>query len=114
MVPFDWKTPFGYLVAWVFEAVSIGSITIAITTTLCLVFASSCLFVAIATDDMSQNLTNFHADLNTSRRHDQEELMERFCEIIRTFSSTKEYEPYQKIWCEKTLTKNETHHILGL
>lgn len=89
MVPFDWKTPFGYLVAWIFEAVSIGGITIAITTTLCLVFASSCLFVAIAADDMSQNLTIFNIDLNRSQRHGHEELMERFCDIIRTFSSTK-------------------------
>lgn len=90
MLPFDWKAPVGYLVAWFFEVVATCGVNIALTMTYCLIFASAWLFITITAEDLSQKLTIFNIDVKSSRRQNHDELKESFCDIIWTYSSTKE------------------------
>lgn len=72
------------------EVLAISDINVAVSATFSLIFASSWLFVTIAADDLTQKLYIFKSDVKVLHQHDQEELMERFYDIIRLYSNTKE------------------------
>lgn len=89
MLPFDWKTPFGYFVAWLSE-ISGCFATYAVEIPLnSLIFASSWLLITI-NDDLTQELAAFNDDLKTLNKSDHLELVRRFCDIIQLYSDAKE------------------------
>lgn len=91
MLPFDWKTPLGYAVASLAEAVAFSAVCVGVIPVLSLVFASSWLFIIIADDDITHKLAAFSNDVQISHEHYQEELMRRrFCDIIQLYSNAKQ------------------------
>lgn len=89
MLPFDWKTPFGYLGAWLSEVTGCFA-TYAVAIPLNgFIFASSWLFIAI-NDDLTEELATFNTDLGTLNENGYLDLMQRFCDIIQLYSDAKE------------------------
>ena len=87
-MPFNWKTPFGYFVAWLTEAS--GAVGVFTTCTLVFMFMfDSCqLFVFIAED-----ITNELADFNDAVKKpnaNHEELMDRLSNSLQAYSDAKE------------------------
>lgn len=91
MFPFEWKTPFGYIEAWLSETVGISVVNTVMVLVLVLIFASSSFFNTIADDDLTQKLSIFNKDVRTSngRGRDHRELMRRFGGIIQLYSDAK-------------------------
>jgi hypothetical protein len=57
---------------------------------LSLIFASSWLFITIADRDLTQELAAFNTDVEKSDGKDHNELVRRFCNIIKLYSDAKE------------------------
>ena len=87
-MPFNWKTPFGYLVAWCGQAAGWSVvITVAIPHfTFC--FGSSLIFIFIA-KDITKDLVDFN-DIVKAPNVNLDDIMERFCNMIRLYSDAKE------------------------
>lgn len=88
--PFDWKTPFGYTVAWISETVAISAAGAIVLSVMFLILGSSWLFLTVADHDLTKELAAFNIDVKTSAEKDHEELMQRFCNIMQVFSDVKE------------------------
>lgn len=99
MLPFQWKTPFGYLLAW-FNTF-FGALTgiLSAPPFYNSIFASSWLFVIIADDDLKEELAAFNNDVKTSKGSDRAEIRQRFYSIIQSYWDAKEYE----LACKKRL-----------
>lgn len=87
--PFDWKTPSGYLMAWVGQCAGVGTIITIPITFFNTVFGSKWLFMVIA-EDITNDLAAFNSDtvkkLNESNRAGS---MTRFCAIIQLYTNAK-------------------------
>lgn len=96
MLPFEWKTPFGYLLAW-FNTF-FGALTgiLSAPPFYNSIFASSWLFVIIADDDLKEELAAFNNDVKTSKGSDRAEIRQRFYSIIQSYWDAKEYELTRK------------------
>lgn len=85
MLPFDWKTPFGYCVAWFSQTLACTAIILADIPYFTLIFASSWLFV-VMTGDLKQELAAYKIDINT---FDEAESVCRFCSIVQSYTDAK-------------------------
>lgn len=84
-LPFEWKAPFGYLVAWFAQlaaTVAIANFGIGFFN---IVFASSWLFIVIA-EDLTSDMNAFNNTIESLRRT---ELMIRFYNIVKSYSVAK-------------------------
>lgn len=86
--PFDWKTPSGYLVAWLAQFAGSISITITAIAFFNIVLGSCWLFIVF-----SKDITNDVAAFNVkiSKADDQAKLMEQFCNLIQIYSDAKRW-----------------------
>lgn len=89
MLPFDWKTPNGYFVAWLSEITGCFATCAVEIPFNSLIFASSWLFIAI-NDDLTRELVAFNVDLETLNKNGYLEFVRRFCDIIQLSSDAKE------------------------
>lgn len=87
--PFDWKTPHGYLVAYLSDCVGCVSLASAFIQFLNLLIGSCWLFIYIA-DDITSDLAAFNADIETTEHNRAVELLTRLCDIIRIYSDAKQ------------------------
>lgn len=85
---FEWKTPFGYLLAFIFQGG--GNMCIAWTYAQFTSFAfGSCWLFIFMAKDITRDLDAFNADVKKSKGK-QAELMGRFCDGIQMFSDAKQ------------------------
>lgn len=88
-LPFDWKTPFGYLVAWLAQFAAHIALNTSVIPFFIQMFSTSWLFASII-DDLTNELVAFNNDIKTSRGKKHEKLKQDFCKIIRLYSHAKE------------------------
>lgn len=87
--PFDWKTPFGYLIASIGVVISVFDVVSVFVPLLCFA-VSSILTAMFLTDDIVNNLTIFNNFTKKSTEH-LEETKQQLCNIIQDFSQTKQF-----------------------
>lgn len=91
--PFDWKTPFGYLVAWSGECAGVTAVTITVIPFFGMIFASNWLFIVIV-EDMTGDVTTFNNIIKMRKdkdiASDHVELVERFSNIVQHNTDTKQ------------------------
>lgn len=80
----------GYIVAWLAQVLALSAACVGIIPALSLILASSWLFITIANDDLTQTLIAFNANVRKSNKQGHDELMQRFCDIIQSYSDVKE------------------------
>lgn len=111
-LPFDWRTPLGYLVAWVTQCVEGASIVTTDVLFLGIVFGSSWLFIVIA-KDITNYLDVFNNAVATLKEattdSDRTELVKHFCENIRNYADAKQWVCPFKFCC-----LSESNDILQL
>lgn len=89
-LPFDWRTPFGYLVAIAFEFVSIFGIFSNAAPSACFAIGASIWMNAFLTG-IAQNVNDLNA-MNYNPKHKNfKEMKKRFSDIIQDFSDVKEF-----------------------
>ena len=88
-VPFDWKTPFGYLLVWFAESVESSAVMTTGTAMFGFIYGSSWLFICMA-KDITNDMAEFNDIVKTQENVDRAELMERFCKIIQLYSDAKQ------------------------
>lgn len=92
-LPFDWRTPSGYLVAWLTQCVEGASIVATDILFLGIVFGSSWLFIVIA-EDITYDVIAFNNLVTTLKTEDNDsdhaELIKRFCDIIQQYMDAKQ------------------------
>lgn len=87
--PFDWKTPSGYLVAWIGQCAGVGTIITIPITFFNTVFGSKWLFMVIA-EDITSDLTAFNNDVDKMQTiSHRAESIQRFCTIIQLYTDAK-------------------------
>lgn len=86
-LPFDWRTPFGYLVATIFIAIVACALFYVLTLTLSFYWASCTLFIAFA-DDISNDVS--FLVVGGQSKHSHRRIKERFCKIIQQYSMAKQ------------------------
>lgn len=86
--PFDWKTPAGYLVAFLAQAFGILCGASAFMQFLNLFFGSCWLFTFIA-EDITKDSAAFNTAAKATNRNCVE-LMSRFCDMLQIYSDAKE------------------------
>ena len=87
-MPFDWKTPFGYFVAWFGQAAGWTADTLMGVPQFIFPFGSSFLFIFIV-EDITKDLADFNSKINTPNRNGQQ-AKEHFCQIIQIYLDAKE------------------------
>lgn len=84
--PFDWKTPFGYLVAWLAQCVGIGTVDIAVVSFFNIIIGSNWLFIVMAKD-----ITNDAATFNSSMQLvSHARLMQQFLDVVKIYLDAKQ------------------------
>lgn len=86
--PFDWKSPPGYLVAWLAQFAG-GAISGCIYGQFLSVFIASCWLFTFVAEDITQDVTAFNRQ-STKAVKCRAELKKRFCDIIQTYSDAKQ------------------------
>lgn len=86
-VPFCWKTPFGYLVAWFFQFTACAAIILTVIPFFSFIFGSSWLFIFIA-DDIRKDLIDFNCSKITHQQ--RAKVMKHFCAIVRLCLDAKQ------------------------
>lgn len=87
-LPFNWKTPFGYLVAFVSQYLGSTFVLTIFTVVMNLVYETCWFFITVARD-IRKELTEFNADVRTSHEN-PEKMTKRFVELIQIFSDAKQ------------------------
>lgn len=88
--PFDWKTPYGYLVAWLLQCVGSTTNGMIYVHFLYLVFGSSWFFIFIA-DDITMDMAAFNIDAKTETSNENHtELKKRFSDIVQVYLDAKQ------------------------
>lgn len=86
-LPFDWRTPLGYLFAELFEVVAYASVVLCVTTIFC-IYGGCCWVFVTFIQDIADDLKLLSVG-GASNRH-QKKRQERFRETIRLHSDVKE------------------------
>lgn len=88
--PFNWKTPSGYLVAWLAQLAGIACIFIVAITFFGIIFGSSWLFIVIA-KDISNDMAAFNQTVEKPLKgNDRKDAIKRFSDIVQKYSDAKE------------------------
>lgn len=87
--PFDWRTPYGYLVAWLAQCAAGTTVGCSVTQFLNLVFGSCWLFIFIA-EDIAQDVAAFNIIAATTPDKKSAELMKRFCDMVQIHLDAKQ------------------------
>lgn len=89
--PFDWRTPYGYFVAWMAQCVGGESTATIYVQFLNLVFGSCWLFVFIA-EDITKDVFAFNiiAKAKTTSNENHTELTKCFRDMVQIYSEAKQ------------------------
>lgn len=87
--PFDWKTPFGFLVAWLGQCAGLASDEISATLFFGIVLGSNLLFIVIA-EDITNEVAEFNNIVESHKKKDRGKLLKRFCGIIQLHTDGKQ------------------------
>lgn len=111
--PFDWRTPVGYLFAWIAQCMAVFGVmnTVPIFN---MIFGSSWLFY-VMTGDIINDVAAFNATLKIEKFDgDRAELIGRFLKIIRYYSDAKQWASLSFInllWFDFQTVKNFVHWL---
>lgn len=86
--PFDWKTPFGYLVAFALQSSGCICISWVYAQFTSFLFGSCWFFIFVA-KDITTDFDTFNADVK-SQDGNRQKLRENFCNLIEIFSDAKQ------------------------
>lgn len=95
-LPFNWKTPFGYMIATIFFLAATCAVLYALTLTLSF-YAGACYFFISFSKDISNDVPLLIVGGKSKRSH--QKMKARFCKIIQLNSTVKQ------------LSRCWTHHI---
>lgn len=84
--PFDWKSPAGYLVAWLSQFAG-GASVASIYTQFLNIFIGSCWFFTFTAEDITQDVVAFNIMQSAATKA---ELTRRFCDIVQIYSDAKQ------------------------
>lgn len=87
--PFEWRTPFGYFVAWLSQCAGTIAGSCANFQFLNLLFGSCWLFMFIA-EDITQDVIAFNNMAKTASNENCTELIKRFCDMVQIYSDVKQ------------------------
>lgn len=87
--PFDWRTPFGYLVASLAQFVGTLTVESIYIQFLNIVFGSCWLFIFVA-EDIIQDVDAFNTSIKAISNESHTELTKRFCDLLRIYSDAKQ------------------------
>lgn len=88
--PFDWRTPFGYLVALIGQCAAAGSMITVSFPFLNMIFGSCWIFIVIA-GDITNDVAAFNDTVEIlSSTSDRAESLERIRDIIQNCSDAKQ------------------------
>lgn len=87
--PFDWKTPWGFVIVWLCESAGCAATMFAILPLIFYLFGSCWLFAFIA-DDIADDLTAFNETVKASNAENRSELSDKFCAIMQFYADAKE------------------------
>lgn len=89
-IPFDWRTPFGYLVAITFEFISFFGVISTVSPSVCFAIGSYMWAKHIFVTEIIQNINNLNEmNINSSKR-DIRAMRKLFSDIVQDFSDIKE------------------------
>lgn len=87
--PFDWKTPFGYLMSWLIEFT--GTIIVGMIAIPCFnMIVGSCWLLIVIAKDITNDVTLFNNIVKKLEKCVRAETTESFFDIIQNYSDTKE------------------------
>lgn len=86
-LPFDWKTPIGYLFALAAESVSAHSALFCFTPIISF-FVGSAWLIICSLEDISNDLTELNGSKTSNKNPD--EVKEHFCHVIRFYSDARQ------------------------
>lgn len=86
-LPFNWKTPFGYLIAFSLEIASAYTMLFIALTALCLVVGSCWIFIGIV-DDITNDLDRLNCNDETD--HSEQCMKIRFFSTVQLYSDAKQ------------------------
>lgn len=89
--PFDWKTPSGYLVAWIAQLVGLFALYTAVIPFFIFIFGLCWLFNAIVRDISVDSSVAFKNIKMTADGYPDAESIERICDAIQLHSDAKQY-----------------------
>lgn len=86
-LPFDWRSPLGYPVAWLSQFVG-GCVGYAIAIPFLSLFFDSCWLFIFVAEDITHDLTAFNSD--QAENEMLVERLKRFCDIVQLYSDAKQ------------------------
>lgn len=93
--PFDWRTPFGYIVA--INCQFIGTVYVSTTTAILVTFfVSICWVLDTFIEDITIDLQNFN-DCRTSCSNDRR-VMKRICDIVKLYAEVRQFSRFLLIF----------------
>lgn len=101
-MPFEWRTPYGYLIALTIESIVITCIIFSSFPHICF-FIGSCLSISSFMDDIQNDLTALMLTKRGLNRNDERVLKQSLCKIVQDVSDAKElsYEIFHLFSWEK-------------
>lgn len=88
-MPFDWTTPFGYLVAWLAQCAGITPVASIFGQFFNLLIGSCWLLISIA-EDITQDVIAFNIAAKTTTNQHRTELRKRFCRMVQIHSDANQ------------------------
>lgn len=85
--PFNWRTPFGYFIAYSIQCATAFTALCCFIPLLCFLFGSCYLFITFV-EDITIDLCHFNATVST--KYSEKMLTKNFCNIIQLHSDVKE------------------------
>lgn len=87
--PFEWKTPAGYLMAWLIQCIGAMPATINTVHFLNVIFGPGWLFICIA-EDITQHVTAFNINVQSTSDKYRTKLPKSFCDLVQIYSDAKQ------------------------
>lgn len=90
-MPFNWKTPIGFLVIFLFQCVNVNNAAMIVTPTMCF-FVGSCILLKSLIEDITNDLNSLNQDEQKMSKLDKRKKIakEDFCYVIQEFSDVKQ------------------------
>lgn len=105
-LPFNWRTPLGYLMALILQAASTYVTLLSVSPSIILLVGSCwilILFIHDITNDLSKLSAIKHDQLLSSGKNTNGKIKRRFCKIVRNFSDVKELSVGKRYICCKRI-----------
>lgn len=88
--PFDWRAPFGYLVAWRAQIVGFFALVVS-ASPFFHIFFGSCWLLNVIVQDLTNDMAAFNNTDEIQNDNNRVKLMKVFCKIIQDYSEAKQF-----------------------